>query len=85
MHRLATRRWDGSLLLKIALAAGVVALGDTVFWRWEQVGGVQGLFGLGLCLALLAGRPAVRRDRQALAALALAVLYALAQVWNLSQ
>ena len=84
MRMLATRRWDGSLLLKIALAAGVVALGDTVFWRWEQVGGVQGLFGLGLCLALLAGRPAVRRDRQALAALALAVLYALAQVWNLS-
>ncbi|WP_309623734.1 DUF4173 domain-containing protein [Novosphingobium sp.] len=82
MQMLATRRWDGSLLLKIALAAGLVALGDTVFWRWEQVGGVQGLFGLGLCLALLAGRPAVRRDRRALVALGAAVLFACALVWN---
>ena len=82
MHRLATRRWDGSLLLKIALAAGVVALGDTVFWRWEQIGGVQGLFGFGLCAALLAGRPAVRRDWRALAALGAATLFACAQVWN---
>jgi Domain of unknown function (DUF4173) len=82
IDRFATQRWDGSLLLKIGLAALVVVLGDTVFWRWEQVGGVQGLFGLGLCLALLAARPAVRRDPRALAALGLAMLFALAQLWN---
>ena len=76
------RRWDGSLRLKLALAAMLVLLGDVVFWQWGQALGVQGLFMLGLCAALLAGRPAVRKDRRARIALGLAVLYALAQLWD---
>ena len=76
------RRWDGSLLLKLALAALLVLLGDVVFWQWQQALGVQGLFMLGLCAALLVARPAVRKDRRALIALGLAALYALAQLWD---
>lgn len=82
MQFLANRRWDGSLLLKLLLALALVALGDLVFWQWEQATGVQGIFMLGLCAALLLGRPAVRRDKRALIALALAALYALAQMWD---
>ena len=76
------RRWHGSLLLKLGLAAVLVLLGDVVFWQWQQALGVQGLFGLGLCAALLIARPAVRRDRRARIALGLAALYALAQLWD---
>ena len=76
------RRWHGSLLLKLGLAAVLVLLGDVVFWQWQQALGVQGLFGLGLCAALLIARPAVRRDRRALVALGLAALYAVAQLWD---
>jgi len=75
-------RWDGSLALKLVLAAALVVLGDCLFWQQQQWAGVQGLFGLGLCAALLLARPAVRHDRRALAALGLAALYALAQLWD---
>ena len=76
------KRWQGSLALKGALALALVALGDFVFWQQRQWAGVQGIFGLGLALALAAARPAVRRDRRALFALALAALYAVAQLWD---
>ena len=82
MQTMMKRRWDGSLLLKLALAAMLVLLGDVVFWQWQQALGVQGLFMLGLCAALLAARPAVRKDRRAWIALGLAALYALAQLWD---
>ncbi len=82
MRILATRRWDGSLAIKLVLALAMVLLGDVVFWQWQQAMGVQGLFMLGLCAALLAARPAVRQDKRALIALALAALYALAQLWD---
>lgn len=82
MFSSGNRRWDGSLALKLALVAALVLLGDVVFWQWKQAMGVQGLFMLGLCAALLAARPAVRRDKRALAALVLAALYAFAQVWD---
>ncbi|MGB7654170.1 MAG: DUF4173 domain-containing protein [Novosphingobium sp.] len=76
------RRWGGSLLLKLALAALLVLLGDVVFWQWQQALGVQGLFMLGLSAALLAARPAVRKDRRALVALGLSAIYAVAQMWD---
>ena len=76
------KRWHGSLALKGVLALALVALGDYVFWQQGQWAGVQGIFGLGLVAALALARPAVRRDRRALIALALAALYALAQLWD---
>ena len=82
MQTILKRRWQGSLLLKLALAAALVLLGDLVFWQLQQALGVQGLFMLGLCAALLAARPAVRQDRRARIALGLAALYALAQLWD---
>ena len=80
--RVLTKRWQGSLALKVALALAVVALGDFVFWQQGQWAGVQGIFGLGLVAALALARPAVRRDSRALLALALAALYAFAQMWD---
>ena len=78
--RLVLKRWDGSLTLKAGLAALVMALGDYVSWQQGQWAGVQGLFGFGLIGAVLLARPAVRRDKRALLALALAALYAFAQL-----
>jgi hypothetical protein len=82
MADIARRNRNGSLALKLVLAGLLVVLGDVVFWQGRQAAGVQGIFGLGLCAALLAGRPAVRRDRRALIALALAATYSLAQAWD---
>ena len=76
------RRWDGSLVLKLGLAALAVALGDYVFWQQQQFAGVQGIFGLGLVAALAIARPAVRRDKRSRIALGLAAIYALAQLWD---
>ena len=76
------KRWHGSLALKGAAALLVVGLGDFVFWQQQQWAGVQGIFGLGLVAALLIARPAVRRDKRALVASALAALYACAQLWD---
>ena len=76
-------RWQHghrSYLVKLGLVAAVALLGDYLFWQQRQWGGVQGLFGWGLIGAVLVARPAVRHDRRALAALALAALYALAQL-----
>ncbi len=75
-------RWDGSTALKVAAAAAAVALGDYVFWELQQFAGVQGLFGLALVAALALARPAVRRDKRARIALALAAVYAFAQLWD---
>ena len=80
--RLVVKRWDGSLALKLAVAALAVVLGDYVFWQLQQFAGVQGIFGLGLVTALAIARPAVRQDRRARIALGLAAIYALAQLWD---
>lgn len=76
------KRWDGSLALKLGAAALAVLLGDYVFWQLQQFAGVQGIFGLGLVAALAIARPAVRHDKRARIALALAAIYALAQLWD---
>ena len=80
--RLVVKRWDGSLALKLAVAALAVVLGDYVFWQLQQFAGVQGIFGLGLVTALAIARPAVRQDKRARIALGLAAVYALAQLWD---
>ena len=80
--RALSKRWDGSLMLKLGLAALAVALGDFVFWQQQQFAGVQGIFGLALVAALAIARPAVRRDWRARIALGLAAIYALAQLWD---
>ncbi len=80
--RLGLKRWDGSLTLKLGLAALAVLLGDYVFWQHQQFAGVQGIFGLGLVASLAIARPAVRRDKRARIALGLAAIYALAQLWD---
>ena len=77
-----SKRWDGSLTLKLGLAALAVMLGDYVFWQLQQFAGVQGIFGLALVAALALARPAVRRDKRARIALGLAAVYALAQLWD---
>lgn len=82
MRLMLARRRDGALVLKLALAVAAVLLGDIVFWEWQQFAGVQGLFGLGLVAALALARPAVRRDKRARIALALAAVYAFAQLWD---
>jgi len=82
MRLLNKHRWDGAFALKLALTALMVVLGNYVFWEQEQVMGVQGVFMLGLCAALAAARPAVRKDKRALIALAFAALYACAQLWD---
>ena len=78
--RTGLQRGQRSYGLKLALVAAVAGLGDYLFWQLGQWGGVQGLFGFGLIGAVLLARPAVRHDRRALAAIALAALYALAQL-----
>lgn len=82
MRLLTKQRWDGAFALKLGLTALVVLLGNYVFWELEQATGVQGIFMLGLCAALAAARPAVRRDKRAMIALGIAALYALAQLWD---
>lgn len=82
MRLLSKLRWDGAFVLKLGLTALIVLLGNYVFWEQQQVTGVQGIFMLGLCAALAAARPAVRKDKRALVALALAALYACAQLWD---
>lgn len=82
MRLLIKQRWDGAFALKLGLTTVVMLLGNYVFWELEQVTGVQGIFMLGLCAALAAARPAVRRDKRALVALGFAALYACAQLWD---
>lgn len=82
MRLLSKHRWAGAFALKLALTALLVLLGNYVFWELEQVTGVQGIFMLGLCAALAAARPAVRKDKRALVALAFAALYGFAQLWD---
>lgn len=75
---------SGSLYMKLALALGLVVLGDGLFWHGHTGGMAMGGYGVALILALIAARPAVRRDPRALLALGGAALAALAMAWNAS-
>lgn len=77
--RVATRfRW------KLLPALLVVALGDWLFYQRQLYGGYLGLFTLAVLGGLLVGRPAVRRDRRAWGALALAALFSGALLYDAS-
>ncbi len=76
--------WRGGLLLKGVMALALIALGDAMFFQRELYAGHFGIYGLALLLALIAARPAVRRDRRAWAVLALAASYAVAMIYDAS-
>ena len=80
--RITGRRWRGSLMVKIAAALAVVALGDWLVFGLERFGGWFGTIGLALCAALALSRPAVRQDWRALIALGLAGFYAAAFAYD---
>ncbi|MFC0203653.1 DUF4153 domain-containing protein [Novosphingobium soli] len=72
----ATFRW------KLAPALLVVALGDWMFYQRQFHGSSFGVLALALVAALLAGHPAVRRDRRALAAMAASTVFASALAFD---
>lgn len=83
MHSSAMRltarfRW------KLVPALLVVGIGDWLFYQRHLYGGHLGLFTLAVLGALLVGRPAIRRDRRAWAALAAAGLFTAALVYDAS-
>lgn len=63
----AQRRFFSSLGFKYCLAILVIAVGDWIFYQQNWSGTGLGLFAAALAVAALAGRPAVARDRIALA------------------
>ncbi|MEQ1495588.1 MAG: hypothetical protein ABL912_07490, partial [Novosphingobium sp.] len=77
-----TRRWDGGWWLKLAGALAVALLGDWLFFQRGSYGGTFGLVGLGIVATLVLTRPAVRNDKRALIAAALAVIAAFGMVWD---
>jgi len=81
MQRLSSR-WQGAFRLKVLAALAVIALADWLIYQREEFMGSFGLIGLGIVAALLLARPAVRRDRRALLALALAATSAFAMTWD---
>ena len=77
-----TKRWDAGWLLKIAGALAVALLGDWLFFQRDSYGGTFGLIGFAIAAALVLTRPAVRQDKRALLALALACIAAFGMVWD---
>lgn len=77
-----TMHWQGAWLLKQAGAFGVIALGDWLFYQRKEYMGPFGLIGLGIVAALALSRPAVRNDRRALIAAALAAVAAVGMTWD---
>jgi len=78
-------RRDRSFLLKAALAVGLVAAADGLFYGQDRVPGwTIGLFALALLGAALATHRAVRRSRTALCLALFAFLFALIQIETVS-
>jgi len=67
---------------KLCIALIVVAVGDYLFFQRNLSGGYLGIFAFVLLLALLNGRPAIWRDRRALAAALAAAIFASALVFD---
>jgi Domain of unknown function (DUF4173) len=70
------RSFLSSLTFKYALAIVVIAIGDWLFWQHKAFGSGLGVFAAVLSLAALAGRPAILRDRLALAAWVVSLVFA---------
>ena len=80
-----TMRRDRSFLLKAALAIGLIAAGDGLFYGQRAAPGWSfGLFVLALAGAALATHPALRRSRTALGFCLLVFLFALIQIETVS-
>jgi len=77
-------RFASRFLFKGVLAILIAALGDWMFYQHELHGGHFGLFALALLAMLMAGRPAVWRDRRALTAIAAALVFAFALIRDAS-
>lgn len=77
-------RIERSFLLKVAVAAALVGLGDLLFFQWELTGGNIGLYGLALLAGMIAARYRVRQDRRALLAALAATLFAFAMIYDAS-
>ena len=73
-------QFTARFLFKVTLTILLAWLGDWMFFQRELYGGHFGLYALALLAALMAGRPAIWRDRRALAAVALALVFALALI-----
>ncbi|MCY1670058.1 DUF4173 domain-containing protein [Novosphingobium sp. SL115] len=78
----ASRRWRGAWTLKVVVVAGIVALGDVLFFELELSGGTFGFYGLALLMALALAQPAVLAQRPAAIALGFAAVYALAMAFS---
>ena len=72
------RRWAGGFGLKLLLAAILIMIGDVLFFQFERYGGAFGLYGIVLAIAAAIAHPAIRRRRDAAAALGMAAIYAMA-------
>lgn len=72
----ASFRW------KLAVSVVLVAIGDWLFYQSGLANGALGTLALALLACLLAGRPALRRNRPALLATLAATLFALALAWD---
>jgi hypothetical protein len=80
--RIATLPLGASFRWKLIPAALVAALGDVIFYQQQAPGGRLGLFALGLLAALLAGRPAVLRSPRAWISILIAVVFAIALLYD---
>lgn len=70
------RSFLSSLTFKYVVAVLVIAIGDWLFWQHKAFGSGLGAFAAILSLAALAGRPAILRDRLALAAWMVSLVFA---------
>lgn len=81
---LLLQRPRGTILLKMLLAAAVVAVGDIALFQHELFPAGLGILGIALVAAMAIGQPSVLRDRRALFALVMAAIYAFALIYDAS-
>ena len=81
---LSAARVRSSFLAKLGLAVVLVWLGDWLFYQRTFYGGYIGIYALALLAALVAGNRAVRQDRRAWTAVAAAVVFAGALIYDTS-
>lgn len=75
-------RLRGGFWAKAAVLAALVVLGDWMFFQRTLWAGHFGLYGLAMVGGAIAARPALRNDRRARFAMALAATYAAAAVFD---